>query len=59
MPGFPWHIPHAMSPEAKQLMHFEGGNALSEFRAKALLPRLQGVQARITGVARIWMMAVA
>ncbi|MBL0147727.1 MAG: phosphoribosylformylglycinamidine synthase [Ideonella sp.] len=39
-----------MSPAAKQLMHFEGGNALSEFRAKAVLPRLQAVQARITGL---------
>jgi phosphoribosylformylglycinamidine synthase len=31
-------------------MHFEGGNALSAFRAQALLPRLQAVNARITGV---------
>ncbi|MCK6424935.1 MAG: phosphoribosylformylglycinamidine synthase [Burkholderiaceae bacterium] len=31
-------------------MHFEGGNALSAFRAQALLPRLQAVSARIVGV---------
>ena len=35
---------------SKHLMHFEGGNALSAFRAQALLPRLQAVNARITGV---------
>jgi phosphoribosylformylglycinamidine synthase len=34
----------------KHLMHFEGGNALSAFRAQALLPRLQAVNARIVGV---------
>ncbi|MBC7993298.1 MAG: phosphoribosylformylglycinamidine synthase, partial [Rhizobacter sp.] len=34
----------------KQLLHFEGGNALSAFRAQALLPRLQAVSPRITGV---------
>jgi phosphoribosylformylglycinamidine synthase len=34
----------------KHLLHFEGGNALSAFRAQALLPRLQAVSARITGV---------
>jgi len=33
------------------LTHFEGGNALSAFRAQALLPRLQAVQARIVGIA--------
>jgi phosphoribosylformylglycinamidine synthase len=32
------------------LTHFEGGNALSDFRAQALLARLQEVSARITGV---------
>jgi len=32
------------------LMHFEGGNALSTFRAAALLPRLQAVCPRITSV---------
>ncbi|MDO5086589.1 MAG: phosphoribosylformylglycinamidine synthase [Comamonadaceae bacterium] len=29
---------------------FEGGNALSEFRARQLLPRLQAVDARVQGV---------
>ena len=32
------------------LTHFEGGNALSDFRAQALLARLQTVSARITGI---------
>ncbi|MDO8376109.1 MAG: hypothetical protein Q7S91_02835, partial [Aquabacterium sp.] len=31
-------------------MFFEGGNALSAFRAQALLPQLQAVCPRITGV---------
>jgi phosphoribosylformylglycinamidine synthase len=35
----------------KHLTHFEGGNALSGFRAQALLARLQAVGGRITGVA--------
>jgi phosphoribosylformylglycinamidine synthase len=35
----------------KHLSHFEGGNALSSFRAAALLPRLQAVNVRISGVA--------
>jgi len=35
---------------SKHLLHFEGGNALSAFRAQALLPRLQAVSPRITGV---------
>lgn len=34
----------------KHLLHFEGGNALSAFRAQALLPRLQAISPRITGV---------
>jgi len=34
----------------KHLLHFEGGNALSAFRAQALLPRLQAVSPRIAGV---------
>src|SRR5688572_13068766 len=34
----------------KHLLHFEGGNALSAFRAQALLPRLQAIQPRISGV---------
>ncbi|MDO9284449.1 MAG: phosphoribosylformylglycinamidine synthase, partial [Aquabacterium sp.] len=46
------HTPaHAASNPAQHLMHFEGGNALSAFRAQALLPRLQAISARITGVA--------
>ena len=32
------------------LMHFEGGSALSSFRAQALLARLQAVCPRVTGV---------
>jgi phosphoribosylformylglycinamidine synthase len=40
-----------MSPKSKHLLHFEGGNALSAFRAEALLPKLQSVSSRITGVA--------
>ena len=40
-----------MSPTSKHLLHFEGGNALSAFRAQALLPTLQSVSSRITGVA--------
>lgn len=39
-----------MTSTPKQLLHFEGGNALSVFRAQALLPRLQAVSPRITGV---------
>jgi phosphoribosylformylglycinamidine synthase len=35
----------------KHLTHFEGGNALSAFRALALLPRLQAVSPRISGIA--------
>jgi phosphoribosylformylglycinamidine synthase len=35
----------------KHLSHFEGGNALSSFRAQALLPRLQAVSARLSGIA--------
>jgi phosphoribosylformylglycinamidine synthase len=34
----------------KHLLHFEGGNALSAFRALALLPRLQAISPRISGV---------
>ncbi|WP_284614424.1 phosphoribosylformylglycinamidine synthase [Aquabacterium humicola] len=40
-----------MTAAAKHLMHFEGGDALSAFRAQALLGRLQAVSPRITGVA--------
>jgi phosphoribosylformylglycinamidine synthase len=39
-----------MSTHALHLMHFEGGRALSAFRAQALLARLQAVVPRITGV---------
>ncbi|CAN5141576.1 phosphoribosylformylglycinamidine synthase [soil metagenome] len=39
-----------MTSTSQHLSHFEGGNALSTFRAAALLPRLQAVSARITGV---------
>ena len=39
-----------MTSTPKHLLHFEGGNALSAFRAQALLPRLQAVSSRITGV---------
>jgi phosphoribosylformylglycinamidine synthase len=38
------------STTSKHLQHFEGGNALSAFRAQALLPRLQAVSARIVDV---------
>ena len=40
-----------MTPAAKTLMHFEGGQALSAFRAQALLPQLQAVCPRIVAVA--------
>jgi phosphoribosylformylglycinamidine synthase len=36
---------------SKHLLNFEGGQALSAFRAQALLAALQAVQPRITGVA--------
>nr|WP_316639524.1 phosphoribosylformylglycinamidine synthase [uncultured Roseateles sp.] len=39
-----------MASTPKHLTHFEGGNALSAFRAQALLPRLQTVNERITAV---------
>jgi phosphoribosylformylglycinamidine synthase len=39
-----------MSPTPKHLMHFEGGNALSAFRAQALLQKLQAISPNITGV---------
>ncbi|HEV7915803.1 MAG TPA: phosphoribosylformylglycinamidine synthase, partial [Albitalea sp.] len=39
-----------MTSSPKHLQHFEGGSALSTFRAQALLPRLQAVSPRITGV---------
>ncbi|MBA4176072.1 MAG: phosphoribosylformylglycinamidine synthase [Leptothrix sp. (in: Bacteria)] len=40
-----------MSATPLHPVHFEGGDALSAFRAQALLAQLQGVCARITGVA--------
>jgi phosphoribosylformylglycinamidine synthase len=39
-----------MSTAPKHLMHFEGGNALSAFRAQALLLQLQAISNDITGV---------
>ncbi|MEW6098510.1 MAG: phosphoribosylformylglycinamidine synthase [Pseudomonadota bacterium] len=39
-----------MTATSKHLRHFEGGNALSEFRAQALLPRLQALNPRIVAV---------
>ncbi|WP_374568246.1 phosphoribosylformylglycinamidine synthase [Ideonella sp.] len=39
-----------MSSAPKHLMHFEGGNALSAFRAQALLAALQGACPKVTGV---------
>ena len=35
---------------AKHLQHVEGGNAMSGFRAQALLPQLQAISARITSI---------
>ena len=40
-----------MTATPKHLTHFEGGNALSSFRALALLPRLQAISPRISGIA--------
>eukprot|EP01036_Dinobryon_divergens_P042812 gene42812-56907_t len=40
----------SMSSTALHLTHFEGGNALSAFRAQALLPALQAACPRVTGV---------
>ena len=39
-----------MSATPLHLMHFEGGDALSAFRAQALLARLQAACPRITQV---------
>jgi len=39
-----------VSSSSKHLLHFEGGLALSAFRAQALLPRLQAVSPRIVDV---------
>lgn len=40
-----------MTSTPKHLTHFEGGNALSGFRAQSLLTRLQVVSPRITAIA--------
>jgi phosphoribosylformylglycinamidine synthase len=40
-----------MSNAPKHLLNFEGGNALSAFRAQALLPKLQAVAPRVSAVA--------
>jgi phosphoribosylformylglycinamidine synthase len=40
-----------VTPPAQHLLHVEGGNALSAFRAQALLERLQAIDARIVGIA--------
>jgi phosphoribosylformylglycinamidine synthase len=40
-----------MTTAPKYLMHFEGGNALSAFRAQGLLARLAALHPRIVGVA--------
>ncbi|MBL8307675.1 MAG: phosphoribosylformylglycinamidine synthase, partial [Rubrivivax sp.] len=40
-----------MTATPLHLMHFEGGDALSPFRAQALLGRLQAACPRVTGVA--------
>ena len=40
--------PHAHSNTASPVMFFEGGNALSAFRAQALLPQLQALCPRIS-----------
>ena len=37
-------------PSPQHLLHFEGGNALSHFRAQALLARLQAAAPRVTAV---------
>lgn len=39
-----------MTSSPKHLQHFEGGQALSTFRAQALLPKLQAVSPRITAL---------
>ena len=38
------------TPSRKTLLSFAGGNALSAFRAQALLPQLQAISPRISGV---------
>ena len=41
------------------ISQFEGGNALSDFRVQQLLPRLQGIHEKITGVAARFLHLVA
>ena len=40
-----------MSASPLHLMHFEGGDALPVFRGLGLLPRLQALCPRVTGIA--------
>ena len=49
-PATPSQAQNPVVAAAKHLMHFEGGNALSAFRAQALLPRLQALNPRIGGL---------
>src|SRR6185369_36211 len=49
--AFPSKPQPSVTSSPKHLLHFEGGNALSAFRAQALLPKLQAVSPRITGIA--------
>jgi phosphoribosylformylglycinamidine synthase len=49
----------AARPMPHAPLFFEGGNALSDFRARALLPRLQAICPRITGVAARFVHVVA
>ncbi|HEY1394033.1 MAG TPA: phosphoribosylformylglycinamidine synthase, partial [Methylibium sp.] len=39
-----------MTSSSSQILSFEGGNALSAFRAQALLPRLQAISGRVTAI---------
>ena len=41
-------MPAAAHTSASTVLHFEGGNALSAFRAQALLLQLQAVSPRTT-----------
>jgi phosphoribosylformylglycinamidine synthase len=42
--------PRRVTTPPLHLIHFEGGSALSDFRAQALLPKLQAVAPRVTAV---------
>jgi len=46
-------------PAAPVLSFFEGGSALSDFRARQILPRLQAIDARIEGLAARFVHLVA